>query len=82
MKYNINEAREIAFKAMEKQDFGVIWECMWVIHKENERLHNLVKKSDSLPPVSDSHFTEFCCFVTGHDEDTISQMYQDWKRYR
>jgi len=40
------------------------------------------KKSDSLPFVSDSSFTEFCCFVTGHDEATISQMYQDWKRYR
>jgi len=40
------------------------------------------QESDSLPCVSDSHFTEFCCYVTGHDESTISQMYQDWKRYR
>lgn len=43
---------------------------------------NLVKESASLPCVSDSHFTEFCCYLTGHDQDTISQMYQNWKRYR
>lgn len=36
----------------------------------------------AIPHVSDSHFTDFCCFVTGHDEATISQMYQDWERYR
>ena len=39
-------------------------------------------QKSAIPLVSDSHFTEFCCFVTGHDESTISQMYQDWKRYR
>jgi len=42
----------------------------------------LVKESDSLPCVSDSHFTEFCCYLTGHDEKTVIQMYEDWKRYR
>ena len=42
----------------------------------------LVKESDSLPCVNDSHFTEFCCYLTGHDEKTVIQMYEDWKRYR
>jgi hypothetical protein len=26
--------------------------------------------------------TEFCCFLTGHDEFTIKQMYEDWSRHR
>ena len=43
---------------------------------------DLVSESDSLPCVNDSHFTEFCCYLTGHDEKTVIQMYEDWKRYR
>ena len=40
------------------------------------------QESDSFPCVNDSHFTEFCCYLTGHDEKTVIQMYEDWKRYR
>lgn len=33
-----------------------------------------------LPHVSDSLHIDFACYLTGHDRETVEQMYNDWRR--
>ncbi|MFP4462200.1 MAG: hypothetical protein ACLFQE_08390 [Thermotogota bacterium] len=36
--------------------------------------------SDGLPSVSDSLHIDFAVYLTGHDRETIEQMYNDWRQ--
>lgn len=70
MKEYYSDEHERVYRSSEAEDIAIRFaQCM-------------AEKIVSLPPVSDSHFTEFCCYLTGHNESTISQMYEDWNRSR
>lgn len=49
-----------------------------VLHDERS---NALRILDVQVKSEQSHYLEFCSFVTGHDEETILQMYEDWKRF-
>ncbi len=64
-----------------KQFFSKITSDHWQHKNKAEKAaHDVVKQNALLADVSSSLHIDFAVWLTGHDKETIEQMFNDWNR--
>jgi hypothetical protein len=66
------------FIEQEKKDSNLFWRLSSGIHKN--MLDEAIDEIERLKSIIDlePNTLEFACHITGHNEETIIQMYDDW----
>jgi hypothetical protein len=78
METNLEKAKRLtrdnaAIKGINLPDTNFFYEML-----ELAATPDAVDKNDLLPDVSGSVLFDFAAYLTGHDIDTVKQMYDDW----